>query len=71
MMSANICIDESLVDVIIDALTKKMDSLNTLYVVMGVGNKEMNKEYKRCVNALDIMLQAKGSINDAMSMVGK
>jgi len=67
-MSVNICLDDNLLDVVIDALTKKMGSINTLSILSKSKTEKMEREYKCCEKALDVMLAAKDSINAANVM---
>ncbi len=67
-MSVNICLDDNLLDVVIDALTKKMGTINTFSILTKTKNEKMDEEYKRCERALDIMLTAKDSVSAASVM---
>ena len=67
-MSVNICLDDNLLDVVIDALTKKMGSINTCSILSKVKTEKMDREYKCCERALDVMLAAKESIGAASVM---
>lgn len=67
-MSVNICLDDNLLDVVIDALTKKMGSINTCSILSKTKTEKMEREYKCCERALDIMLTAKDSVSAASVM---
>ena len=68
-MCANITIDESTIDVIISAVTDKMGDINTCSILSGVVNEKMKRDYAECEKALDLLNQAKESIERGKSMV--
>ena len=68
-MCANITIEESTIDVIISAVTKRMGDINTCAIVSGIRNEKMQKDYAECEKALDVFNKAKESIERGKEMV--
>ena len=70
-MCVNICLDDNLLDVVIDALTKKMGSINTMSILSKVKTEKMKDDYTRCEKAIDVFMAAKESSQIAKTMVTK
>ena len=70
-MCTAITLEENTVDLVIDALTKKMGEINTCAIVLGVRNDKMKEAYAECEKALDLFNKAKDSFKSAKAMVGK
>ena len=68
-MCANITIDESTIDVVISAITDKMGDINTCSILSGVVNEKMKRDYAECEKALNLLNQAKESIERGKAMV--
>ena len=67
-MSVNICIDDNLLDVVIDALTKKMGSINTMSIISKIKTERMEQQYSDCDKALDLFNRAKESLENQKAM---
>ena len=70
-MCTAITLEENTVDLVIDALTKKMGEINTASILMGIRNEKMEREYSACEKALDLFNKAKDSFKSAKTMLGK
>ena len=70
-MCTAITLEEKTVDLVIDALTKKMGGINTAAIVLGMRTDKMASDYAECERALDLFNKAKDSFKSAKAMVGK
>ena len=70
-MCTTIILGESEVNVVIDALTKKMGSINSAKIISGVTTEKMEQEYKTCEKALGVMIAAKENLNVVKTMASE
>lgn len=67
-MCTAITLEEKTIDVVIDALVKKMGGINTFAIVTKNCGGKMQQEYEACEKALDLFTRAKESLNTAKTM---
>lgn len=67
-MCTTITLEEKTVDLVIDALQKKMGSINTAAILSGVRTDKMADDYAQCEKALDLFNKAKDSFSTAKVM---
>lgn len=70
-MCTTIILGENEVDVVIDALTKKIGSINSAKIISGVTTEKMEQDYKICEKVLDVMVAAKENFNTAKTMASE
>lgn len=67
-MCTAITLEEKTIDVVIDALAKKMSGISTFAIVTKNCGGKMQREYEACEKALDLFTKAKESLNTAKTM---
>lgn len=70
-MCTTITLEEKCVDVVIDALVKKMGNINANILISGATTPKMQEDYIACEKALGLFTKAKDSFKSAKAMVGK
>lgn len=70
-MCTTITLEEKCVDVVIDALVKKMGNINANILISGTTTPKMQDDYIACEKALGLFTKAKDSFKSAKAMVGK
>ena len=70
-MCTTITLEEKCVDVIIDALVKKMGDINAKILISGVVTPKMKDEYAECERVLGLFTKAKDSFDTAKIMAGE
>lgn len=70
-MCTTITLEEKCVDVIIDALVKKMGNINANVLISGTTTPKMQDDYIACENALGLFTKAKESIAAAKVMASE
>ena len=67
-MCTTITLEEKCVDVVIDALVKKMGVINSNILISGTTTPKMQSDYIACEKALDVFTKAKDSLVSANVM---
>ena len=67
-MCTAITLEEQTVDVVIEALTAKMEEINICAIVLGVRNDKMKYAYAKYEKTLDLFNKAKDSFSTAKVM---
>lgn len=70
-MCTTITLEEKCVDVVIDALVKKMGNINANILISGTTTPKMQEDYIACEKALGLFTKAKDNFVSAKTMVGK
>ena len=70
-MCTAITLEEKTIDIVIDALAKKMSSINTAAILSGVRTDKMAEDYAQCEKALDLFNKAKDSFSAAKTMAAE
>ena len=70
-MCTAITLEEKTIDIVIDALTKKMGDINTKAIISGVKTEKMENDYAECSKALSLFNKAKDSLSVAKTMVAE
>jgi hypothetical protein len=67
-MCTTITLEEKCVDVVIDALVKKMGNINANILISGTTTPKMQNDYIACEKALGVFTKAKDSLVSANVM---
>ena len=67
-MCTTITLEEKCVDVVIDALVKKMGNINANILISGTTTPKMQSDYIACEKALGLFTKAKESLVSANVM---
>jgi hypothetical protein len=67
-MCTTITLGEKGIDVVIDALVKKMGDINAKILISGTTTPKMQQDYAECEKALGLFTKAKESLSSAKVM---